>query len=196
MATDLAPRRVFLFSGHMIDSPERPQPRFPVQEVHTAERAIANTLDALGAAPGDLAICGGACGGDLLFAQAALERGLALEVRIPFEEPEFLAASVDFAGSDWRARYDDVKRHPATRLHVLPAELGPDPETDPYERQNCWLLDSALRFGPERLEFICLWDGGGGDGPGGTRHLVHEVERHRARVHWLDTRELWSFRKP
>ena len=54
--------------------------------------------------------------------------------------------------------------------------LGPlGPDEDPFVRANLWLLDTALAFGADRLRCICLWDGGGSDGPGGTRHLVEAV---------------------
>jgi hypothetical protein len=53
------------------------------------------------AGPHDLAICGG----DLLFAEAALARGAGLEVYIPFDEPRFLANSVDFADANWHDRF-------------------------------------------------------------------------------------------
>ena len=69
-----APRQVFLFSGHMIDAPDRKDPRFPSDKEPIAATAIAAKLDALGAGPDDLAFCGGACGGDLLFAEACLAR--------------------------------------------------------------------------------------------------------------------------
>jgi hypothetical protein len=36
------------------------------------------------------------------------------------------------------------------------------------ERNNLWILQSAMRFGADKVEFICLWNGRGGDGPGGT----------------------------
>jgi len=62
------PRRVFLFSGHMIDAPNRSTPRFPADKEPIAAAAIVAELDRLGAGPDDLGICGGACGGDLLFA--------------------------------------------------------------------------------------------------------------------------------
>ena len=78
-------------------------------------------------------------------------------------------------------------------MHVAPAELGPlRPGEEPYERNNMWMLESAARFGPEKIVFVCLWDGQGGDGPGGTRHLMEEVRRKSERIYWLDTRKLWS----
>jgi hypothetical protein len=190
-STSSPPRKVLLFSGHMIDAPGRAGPRFPPDKAAIAAGAIAATLEALDVGSSDLAICGGACGGDLLFAEAALARGAALEVYIPFEEPEFLEKSVDFADADWHARFDAAKSRGA--LHVLPLERGTTEEgDDPYERNNLWQLDAAMRFGPEKVDFICLWNGQQGDGPGGTRHLMQEVQRHRGRTHWLDTTKLWT----
>jgi hypothetical protein len=63
---------------------------------------------------------------------------------------------------------------------------------NPYERCNLWLLDTASAYGAEKLTLICLWDGGGGDGPGGTAHMVEEVKKQHGRVVWLDTREIFK----
>ena len=184
--------RVFLFSGHMIDAPGRPAPRFPADKEFVAAAAIAAKLNELDASAQSIGLCGGACGGDLLFAEALLAHGGRLALLLAFDEPTFLARSVDLAGHDWRRRFFAVKAHPRTRVMLAPDTLGPLPEgTDPYERTNLWLLESALAFEPEKVEFLCLWDGGGGDGPGGTRHMVAEITRQHGHVHWLNTTKLW-----
>jgi tetratricopeptide (TPR) repeat protein len=181
------PREVFLFSGHMIDAPNRPQPRFPPQKVPAARQAIAAILQEFQAGPEDLALCGGACGGDLLFAEECLRRGTRLELRIPFEEPRFLETSVLFAGEEWRASFRSATANPHTSLFVLPEELGPTPpEADPYERNNLWQLYSALAQGPERLRFICLWDGKPAAGRGGTEHMMAETNAHASVVRRID----------
>jgi hypothetical protein len=186
-----SPQKIFLFSGHMIDTATRANPRFPPGKVPIATAEISNTLDELHAGRSDLAISGGACGGDLLFAEAALARNLTLELYIPFREEEFLAKSVDFADADWRSRFFAVKSRAS--LHVTPNELGPIAlGEDPYERNNLHMLDAAMRFGAEKLDFICLWNGEGGDGPGGTQHLMREVQNKGGRTHWLDTTKLWK----
>lgn len=186
-------RRVFLFSGHMIDAPGRARPRFPPSREGVAAAAIAAALEARGCGAADLGICGGACGGDLLFAEAVLARGARLELLLPFDQATFLAESVDFAGPAWRQRFFAVRDDPRTVTRCAPDVLGPLPAgANPYERENRWLLDTALAHGAERLDFICLWDGGGGDGPGGTRHMVEQVEAAGATVTWLDTRALWT----
>jgi hypothetical protein len=49
-----------------------------------------------------------------------------------------------------------------------------------------------MRFGAEKVDFVCLWNGEGGDGPGGTKHMMEEVRNHGGRTVWLDTTKLWS----
>jgi hypothetical protein len=186
---DDSPNKVVLFSGHMIDAPDRKTPRFAPDKEPAAAGAISDVLLKIGVGRGDLAICGGACGGDLLFAEACLAHEMRLEIYIPCDEPTFLANSVDFAGGNWRKRYLAVKAK--VTLHVAPDELGPA-EGDAYERNNQWMLDSATRFGGDRMAFICLWNGQGGDGPGGARHLMEEARRKTSRIYWLDTRKLWD----
>jgi len=53
-----------------------------------------------------------------------------------------------------------------------------------------WLY-SALAWSPEKVHFVCLWNGEGGDGPGGTAHLYQEVQERTGQVYWLDTSKLW-----
>ena len=113
----------------MIDAPDRKEPRFPADKEAIAAKAIAAKLDELKAGPDDLALCGGACGGDLLFAEACLERGARLELRLAFDEPTFLQKSVAFAGDNWVERYFKVKSNDKTRIYVMPDELGPTRKT-------------------------------------------------------------------
>lgn len=184
-------RSVYLFSGHMIDAPERYPPRFPPEKEGAAKREIAAKLDELGAGREDLAICGGACGGDILFAELALDRGLKLQVYIPFPEEEFLEKSVDFAGDCWRGRYFDMKKHPNTELHVMPEEIGASFDNrNPYERNNLWQLSTALSYGSQKVHIISLWDGRSGDGPGGTKHMCDSVRNRSGEIHIIDIKKL------
>lgn len=186
------PRRVFLFSGHMIDAPGRGKPRFPPNQEETARLAIAAQLDELGAGFEDLALCSGASGGDLLFATACLGRGLRVLVHIPFDEPTFLNESVSFAGDKWRDRFFQVKAHPNTRLLIMQQELGSPPKgTNSYTRNNLWLLYTALAYGLDQVYFICLWDRQEGDNPGGTRFMHDTVLNYSGRVYVIDTNALW-----
>lgn len=187
------PRLVFLFSGHMIDTPDRPEPRFPAGQEAAAAKAIATLLDELGMSNQDLAICGGACGGDLLFAEAALRHDCRLDLYLQYPEADFLKASVAFAGESWVDRYYAVKANALTRIQVQNDELGPPSKDDnPYVRNNLWQLDAALAFGDDKLRFIALWNGGGGSAPGGTENMVETVRKHAGRVSILDTGKLFD----
>jgi hypothetical protein len=44
-----------------------------------------------------------------------------------------------------------------------------------------------MGYGLERVRLVALWNGQGGDGPGGTGHMVQEVGRLGGVVVHLDT---------
>ena len=189
----IVPRQTIVFTGHMVDAPGRATPRFPAARVDAAARRIDAALAALDAGREDLAFTQGAAGGDLLFAEACLARGVPLRLLLPLAEAEFVAASIlpVVDGAAWHARYRAVVAALAEPPREAPTDLGPLPAgDDPFVRANLWLLDSALAFGAERLRCICLWDGGGGDGPGGTRHLVEAVRAAGGRIIRIDTNAL------
>ena len=58
--TPTQPKSVFLFSGHMVDSPDRTEKRFPNDKkyIDIARNAIAVKLNELDASKDDLALCG------------------------------------------------------------------------------------------------------------------------------------------
>lgn len=175
------PAHVVLFSGHMIDNAavrgegKSKPPRFPATKVDAAAARIRAALDQIGAVAGDFGLCGGAFGGDLLFAEACLERGMRMELRLAQQENEFLAGSVTFADPDhrWQKSFDAVKNNPATTVLIAPDELGSPPEgVSVYDRCNRWMLYTALSHGLNRVSFVTLWNGEPGDGPGGTEYMV------------------------
>ncbi|MGE5239327.1 MAG: TRAFs-binding domain-containing protein [Chloroflexota bacterium] len=190
------PRQVILFSGHMIDTPDRKTPRFPAEKEPVAARKIAEALDQVGAGPDDLALTQGACGGDLLFTEACQQRGVKVHWLQPFREPDFIQNSVVRSGEAWRSRYLDAKAKIAAPIRSAPDELGGPPPNShpdyPYERCNLWLLYTALAYGVDKVRFICLWNGEEGDGGrGGTAHMYNEVKRRTGSVTWIDTRTIW-----
>ncbi len=187
------PRQVILFSGHIVDAPDRKTERLPAAKLPDAAKRIAEALAALGAGPDDLALTQGAAGGDLLFAEAAQALGVKLQLLQPFDEPEFLQKSVAPSNADWQQRYDAVRAKLDTTPPILsaPQALGPAPAgVDAYARCNLWLLNTALAGGVDRVRLIALWDGAKGDGPGGTEHMVNEVKRRTGRAVVIDTASL------
>lgn len=188
-----APRHVLLFAGHRMDPPDRSPARFSQAMESAAAARIGAALDALGAGPTDLALCQAAAGGDLLFLEACQARGVRCEVLLPMDEPAFIEESIlpSANGANWRDRWFAVKAELAEAPRILADELGPTPKgQNLFERCNRWLLNTALAAGPERLRFIGLWNGAGGDGPGGTKQMMNEARRRTGRVDWIDTRTL------
>ena len=187
------PRQAIIFSGHITDEPGRNPPRFPESHVADAARRIEEALQSLDAGPDDLALTQGAAGGDLLFIEAALARGMQVQLLQPFAEEEFIRESVATRGAAWLKRYDTVRARLAADRPPLaaPDALGPTPGgVDPYARCNLWLLNSALGCGLARVRLIALWNGAKGDGPGGTEHMVQEVQRRTGRAIVIDTAAL------
>ncbi len=187
------PRQVLLFSGHRIDSPGRAEPRFTPEMLPAAKRRMDEVLDKLQAGRLDLALCQAAAGGDLLFLESCHSRGVRCEVLLPFDEPEFVRKSIQasLGGESWLRRWLALKPGLANPPRILPAEAAPAAaDADAYERCNRWLLATALGYGPDKLRFVCLWNGQDGDGPGGVRHMIDEVRRRTGQVFWIDTRRL------
>jgi hypothetical protein len=188
-----APRQVLLFSGHLVDAPGRSPPRFPSSKVPAAATQLAQVLAELDAGPQDLALSQAAAGGDLLFIEACIARGVRCEVLLPFRQAEFIAQSIAPVSdaAQWQQRYLAALQKLQQPVRCMPDALGLTPAgRNAYERCNRWLLASAVAHGADKVRFICLWNGGGGDGPGGTQHMHDEVQRRGGRVWWIDTRTL------
>lgn len=186
----LQPRHVLLFSGHMVDTTNRPIPRFPLDKIDKVKSEIAQILDKISAGDKDLAFTEGANGGDLIFAECCQERGVELQFLQPFQETEFIEKSVVSSEGDWLKRYLSVKSKMRLPILSLPDELVLD-GMNRYEACNLWLLKTVMAFGPEKVCFICLWNGEGGDGAGGTAHMIEQVKKCAGKVIWLDTTKLW-----
>jgi hypothetical protein len=111
-----------------------------------------------------------------------------IEVLLPFSDAEFIKESVSFAGDDWVARFYSIRNHPNVTFHYQVELVGPLPPADnAFERNNRWALYSALIYGISKVRVIALWDGKGGDGPGGTGHMIEEVRRLGGIAVHLDT---------
>lgn len=189
LQTETDPLQVFLFSGHMIDNPERTKPRFPADMETEVQSKIKAVLKELNANENDLCITAGiACGGDIIFIEICLQLNMTVEIYLPFPLEEFIQQSVSFAGDDWVERVYKIKNHPNVTFHFQPERLGALPKGDnPFSRNNRWAFYSTLMYGIDKVRLIVLWDGKGGDGPGGTQDMVNQVRQFGGIVEHLDT---------
>lgn len=163
-----------LFTGHMIDAKDRPNARFPASKEFVVREAIQKSLVKVKETfTGELTgIAGGACGGDILFHELCQEMNISSEIYLALPVAEFKKESVSFAGKEWEERFVNLTNQ--LPVYVLPGVINTeDKEKNVWERANEWMLNTTLKDGGKHMALIALWDGKGGDGSGGTEHMVN-----------------------
>jgi hypothetical protein len=191
-------KHYILFTGHMLDQPGRPIPRFPAAMEATAKTAIREAIqrekekietDIVGMA-------GGASGGDILFHEACAELGIRTELFLALPREQFVVESVQKAGAEWIERFDrlykKLPRRGLAQTKELPNWLQKKPGYSIWERNNLWMLQSALVAGGMQMTLIALWDGEQGDGPGGTRHMLAQAMERGAKTIVIDSGKLFG----
>jgi hypothetical protein len=187
-----------LFTGHMIDSADRAQPRFPRSAEKRARQAIREAIAAVAwTRPGStIALAGGASGGDLLFHECCEELGIPTRVLLALPPDKFEAASVAPAGRAWVDRFHALlKKLGPGRAHLMESVDGLlEGETENiWQRANLWMIEEATAIAAEQA-LLALWDGKTGDGPGGTEHFL-QVAR-QAGIHILPVISMQSLLDP
>jgi hypothetical protein len=174
-------RNVVVASGHMIDALDRSDPRFPAAKEPAVKERIGKQLDDWKIGAGDLGICGGARGADILFAEACADRGAEVWLMLPLPEPEFLEASVRLPDSDWEDRYYNLRERENVKLFLLPERLkSPTEAISVFARNNLWMINTArvLADNPARLCALLVWDEKPtGDGSGGTSDFAALIRK-------------------
>ena len=210
-----ARKRVLVFAGHMIDSPDRQTPRFPADKELVAREKIKEVIVAEmnNGAGVAAAYAGGASGGDILFHEVCAELGIETRLYLAINPQTYVTTSVNKAGSKWVERFWNLHRAHVDRNQArilsqatdvandkdyLPAWLQGKKDYTIWQRNNLWMLYNALaegcddKTGDPNLTLIALWDGAEGDGPGGTGDLVRKVEKLGARCEILKTKEIFG----
>jgi len=182
-------RRALLFTGHMVDLPSRPRPRFPPRMQAAAAQEIAAAIDRRleHIDVGDVvAISSLARGGDILFQEHAAGRRLACYIVLPFEPSVFLEKSVaGVATGDWEARFWRIwNRTPAGQREVMSVPA----DDNPYAACNQRQLEIAQQHADETA-LIALSDGTA-DGAGGTQDLIERVRAAGGQADVIDAKRL------
>ena len=177
----LAPPRVAHYSGHIFSADAAAEARL--------EAEIARLLDEekVGFLYGALA-----AGADLLFAEAALARGLELHIVLPFEEEDFLEQSVVPGGAAWPARYRDCLERAASVTFASEMAYFGDPAQFGYGSRMAMGLARlrAQHLLAEPIQ-LAIWDGiPSGGGPAGTGADVEAWLAHGGRSVIIEAGEL------
>jgi hypothetical protein len=189
--------KVLLFTGHRIDHPDRAKPRFPANQETTARAAIRKAIEQeLPSSSPVIGIAGGASGGDLLFHEVCEEFGVERRLYLIIPRDEYVEASVAPSGANWIARFNHQHETAQCREYQrskdLPLWLAEKPDYSVWQRSNLWTLHNALATGGANTTLIALWNREGGDGPGGTEHMVKSAEDHGAGTVILDINQLFG----
>jgi tetratricopeptide (TPR) repeat protein len=162
----LSPPPVLVYTGHMIDRPDRASPRFPPSLEPAVREALRERIGAMRPAA---AYGSAACGADLLCLELVREAGGETHVVLPFPVADFRRESVAFAGGDW-ARRLDAALAAATTVTVASDHFASG-STATYEYANLLVTGMgklrAQALG-SRLEAIAVLDPGVAGAAGGA----------------------------
>ena len=170
-------QKVAICGGHMIDAPGRTPERFPERKAEAVRAKIAGQLEQWGIGADDLAVCGGACGADMLFAEECLRRSAQLRLLLAQEVDDFVRDSVRHAGNDWVRRFHALRDK--AEVATQPERLGKPPnDVSIYARTNLWIINTARVEAADsgKIYALLVWDEKPtGDGPGGTSDFEQKV---------------------
>jgi class 3 adenylate cyclase/tetratricopeptide (TPR) repeat protein len=171
--------KLVVFSGHMIDAPDRRTPRFPQAKEAEVKQLLEKQLASMNAGIG---FASAASGSDILFLEAMLARGGTIHLVLPWPAEEFVKTSVEIAGGDWSERFEKVLAKAAS-IRVLGELYMPGSATG-FEYCNLAMNGLARVFARSldlEITPLAVWDGFAG-APGGTGSFVRYWRNHRVPV--------------
>ena len=140
----LRPARVIIFTGHRVDDANRTEPRFTPSQVPKFSDALNLLLDE---EPIDVGFSSAANGGDLLFVETLLKRGVPSHVILPFNEQQFRSQSVISNNAedyyDWGKSFDSVcqgQRDGAVIWHASQSTVDDEVADEYYAHANQVIL--------------------------------------------------------
>ena len=162
---------VLVYTGHMIDSPGRPVPRFdPAMEAEVRDTICARVR----ALRPSAAYGSAACGADILCLEAAQEVGADLHIVLPFPVEQFRSTSVDIRDDyRWSDRFERLLES-ASEVLVI-SEQPPPGCNATYEYTNLIIMGLArlrAQMLDTGLQGLAIWDGHDSGEPGGTSSAV------------------------
>ena len=173
-----------IFTGHMIDAPDRSKPRFPKHLEQAAAEVIHDYVKGRQTETEGNLVCisSGACGGDILFIEACRECGIENYLFLPFSHEEFLKSSVNISQEgNWEERFLDIWNGlEETHKEII----EPDSELNIYDACNVRMLNFGQEIG-KQVDLVALWDGVAPEKPGGTADFVRRVKEQNGQVHQI-----------
>ncbi|HEY6046922.1 MAG TPA: TRAFs-binding domain-containing protein [Pyrinomonadaceae bacterium] len=161
---------VVVFTGHLIDRPDRKATRFPPELEPAVRAAIRARLKKMDAGFG---YASAACGSDIIFLETLLDLGGEAHIVLPYDKKQFIDDSVNIGSGNWSERFERVLQH-ANSVIVASNERLEEGAMS-FEYANL-LLQGLAYIRARQLETklmpLAVWDGQSGDGPGGTAAAI------------------------
>ncbi|MGZ8847134.1 MAG: TRAFs-binding domain-containing protein [Pyrinomonadaceae bacterium] len=178
---------VVVFSGHLIDRPDRRPSRFPAQIEPAVRKAIRDRLEKMNAGFG---YASAGCGSDILFLETLRELGGETHIVLPYAKEQFIKDSVDIVPGNWRERFKQVLKSANTVIVASNERLEEGGMS--FEYANFLLhglADIRARQLETTLAALAVWDAKDGDGPGGTASAVEHWRKVGLDVSVIDLSE-------
>ncbi|MDH3328015.1 MAG: TRAFs-binding domain-containing protein, partial [Desulfobulbaceae bacterium] len=166
---------VILFSGHIIDTPERKNKRFPSENEDYVRLQIRQWLDKVN---GKIGFSSAACGSDIIFLEEMLKRNGEINIVLPFDKKSFAQTSVNVVPENkWIKRFERVIRK-AKEVIILSQHNEKTLDDDLFFT-NLYLYGTAQvraeKAGTD-LKTLLVWDGNKAQSMAGTAALADLIE--------------------
>ena len=156
----------------MVDALDRERPRFPPDQVARVTREVRATLARWDVGPETTVVTQGARAPTRSLRKKHA-RGAKVVLCLALPPDEFERESVELPGSDWSKRFRALLEVAEVRL---PDERH-DPDEDVFARGTHEWSRSARSLSDVPYAIV-VWNGEGGDGPGGTLDLIERLGKH------------------
>jgi len=177
---------VAVFTGHMIDQPDRVIPRFPNSQEKLVYDEIATRLEKMNA---EIGFSSAACGSDILFLEAMLDRNGEINIILPYDKNTFKKDSVEIIpGSNWGDRFEKLLKR-ATRV-ITASDYTHKPDPALFHYSNLIMDGLALLRGQilgTKVYPLTFWNGHTGDGLGGTSSFVEHWQLGGRAINRIDS---------
>jgi len=180
--------RLAVFSGHLVDAADRPEPRFPAAQL---EPVAAKIEDWLQDKQTQIAVCSLSAGADLLFAESVLKLGLELHLVLPASKLELSALAQLDQISNGPERIEKIVNSATSVRELVPGEAHC--EVVDYVYLNAMIFGTAefLRQPIDgAIAGLAVWDGRQGGGPGGSADAIRGMQDNGWSVSRIDPIDL------
>lgn len=166
---------IVVFSGHLLDEPNRPIPRFPASAESRVRDAVRQQLLQAKAGFGYSSLAAGA---DIIFCECLLEMEAKVNLVLPCSVEAFKRQSVNYAGPDWEKRFHHVLANSDSVVVANPTGFSTQ-SAAPIELVYASRIATGLaRLQAQALNLdlraLAVWDGVDHRRPGGTASQIRD----------------------